>query len=73
MVLNTRLAALLMIIVVGSTMISQYSMNTSNVYASGSSPYDSGRDHGCDDAGRSEFDKYINQPEKDPLFIHRSL
>ena len=57
-----------MIIVVGSTLISQYSMNTSNVYASGGSPYDSGRDHGCDDAGRSESDKYINQPEKGPSF-----
>jgi hypothetical protein len=39
-----------------------------NVYASESSPYDSGYNHGCDDAGRSESDKYINQPEKGPSF-----
>jgi|SRR5918995_2738620 hypothetical protein len=32
------------------------------------SPYDSGYDHGCDDAGRSESDKYINQPERGPSF-----
>jgi len=57
-----------MIIVVGSTVISQYSMNTPNVYASGGSPYDTGREHGCDDAGRSESDKYINQHEKGPSF-----
>ena len=68
MVLNTRLVTLLMIIVIGSTVISQCSMNTSKVYASGGSPYDSGYDHGCDDAGRSEPDKYINQPEKGPSF-----
>lgn len=38
------------------------------MYASESSPYDSGYDHGCDDAGRSESDKYINQPERGPSF-----
>jgi hypothetical protein len=36
---------------------------------SGSSPYDSGYDHGCDDAKISDpSDRYINQPEKDPSF-----
>lgn len=68
MVINPRLVTLLMIIIVGSTVISQYSMNRSKVYASGGSPYDSGYDHGCDDAGRSESNKYINQPEKGPSF-----
>ncbi|HZD35042.1 MAG TPA: hypothetical protein VE130_07545 [Nitrososphaeraceae archaeon] len=38
------------------------------VFASEKSSYDSGYDHGCDDAGRSESDKYINQPEKGASF-----
>ena len=37
-------------------------------YAS-KSPYDSGYDHGCDDAGISDpDDRYINQQEKGPSF-----
>ncbi len=37
------------------------------VYAS--SPYDSGYDHGCDDAGISDpSDRYINQDEKGPSY-----
>lgn len=41
----------------------------SAAYASESSPYESGRDHGCDDAGISDpGDRYINQPEKGPSF-----
>lgn len=37
--------------------------------ASSKSPYDSGYDHGCDDAGISDSsDRYINQPEKGPSF-----
>jgi hypothetical protein len=36
---------------------------------SGSSPYNSGYDHGCDDAKISDpSDRYINQPEKGPSF-----
>lgn len=39
------------------------------VEASSSSPYDSGYDHGCDDADISDpDDRYINQPEKGPSF-----
>lgn len=39
------------------------------VDASGKSPYDSGYDHGCDDADISDPDnRYINQPEKGPSF-----
>jgi len=57
-----------MIMAVSSTTISQQLIGTLQVYASNSSPYDSGYDHGCDDAGRSESDKYINEPEKGPSF-----
>ena len=36
--------------------------------------YDSGYDHGCDDAGISNPDnRYINQPEKGQLFILAGL
>jgi hypothetical protein len=57
-----------MIVAVSSTLISQQLISTLQAYASESSPYDSGYDHGCDDAGRSESDKYINQPERGPSF-----
>jgi hypothetical protein len=37
--------------------------------AGGKSPYESGYDHGCDDADISDpGDRYINQPEKGPSF-----
>jgi hypothetical protein len=37
--------------------------------ASSKSPYDSGYDHGCDDARISDpSDRYINQPEKGPAY-----
>jgi hypothetical protein len=37
--------------------------------AGGKSPYNSGYDHGCDDADISDpSDRYINQPEKGPSF-----
>ena len=37
--------------------------------ASSNSPYESGYDHGCDDAGISDVgDRYINQDEKGPSF-----
>ncbi len=37
--------------------------------ASSNSPYDSGYDHGCDDARISDSsDRYINQPEKGPSY-----
>lgn len=39
------------------------------VLASSKSPYDSGYDHGCDDAGIFDpSDRYINQPEKGPAY-----
>src|ERR671924_2057265 len=41
----------------------------SYVDASSKSPYESGYDHGCDDADISDpDDRYINQPEKGPSF-----
>jgi hypothetical protein len=37
--------------------------------ATNKSPYDSGYDHGCDDADISDpNDRYINQPERGPSF-----
>jgi hypothetical protein len=40
-----------------------------SVLASSNSPYDSGYDHGCDDARISDpSDRYINQDEKGPAF-----
>lgn len=37
-------------------------------YARGKSPYESGYDHGCDDADEDFNDRYINQPERGPSF-----
>jgi hypothetical protein len=38
-------------------------------YASEDNPYESGYDHGCDDAGISDpSERYINQPGKGPSF-----
>jgi hypothetical protein len=55
-------------IIIGISLVGQQSIVLFNTYASGGSPYDSGYGHGCDDAGRSESDKYINQAEKGPSF-----
>jgi hypothetical protein len=42
---------------------------TATANASSKSPYESGYDHGCDDADISDPDeRYINQPEKGPSF-----
>ena len=60
--------ALIFVTVVGSMLIPSQLTITYPIYASESSPYGSGYDHGCDDAGLSESDKYINQPEKGPSF-----
>ena len=67
MIYNKRLYVFLMATIVVSGLIMQQSASMFT-YASESSPYDSGYDHGCDDAGRSESDKYINQDEKGPAF-----
>ena len=53
---------------IGST-LTPPSIEVFSAYASESSPYDSGYDHGCDDAGISDpGDRYINQPERGPSF-----
>ncbi len=44
-------------------------MQLQAAYAGGKSQYESGYDHGCDDANISDpEDRYINQPEKGPSF-----
>ena len=49
-------------------MLFAISVPTYPVFAS-SDAYDSGYDHGCDDAGISDpSDRYYNQPEKGPSF-----
>jgi hypothetical protein len=64
--LLTRFMVILMVTAVSSTMVPQ--LPIFQVYASNSA-YDSGYDHGCDDAGISNpSDRYINQPEKGPSF-----
>lgn len=53
------------------TIILTLSVTSSNrlAYASSNDPYQSGYDHGCDDAGISNpSNRYINQPEKGPEF-----
>jgi hypothetical protein len=61
------LLATIMIVVTASLILSTQSMFTA--YGSESSPYESGYDHGCDDAGISNpSGRYINQPEKGPAF-----
>ena len=61
---------LLLATVVGNGLVIQQSISIfATASASESSPYESGRDHGCDDAGISDpDDRYINQPEKGPSF-----
>ena len=68
MVRNRRL--LLVIVMIGTVsgiLISQQLIGVLQVYAS--SPYDSGYNHGCNDARISDADdRYINQPEKGSSF-----
>jgi hypothetical protein len=63
---KTRLTLILIISAISGIIVPQFS---NLVDASESSPYESGYDHGCDDAGISDpDDRYINQPEKGPAF-----
>src|SRR5688572_8659054 len=49
--------------------VSFSALQLQSVQASSNSPYDSGFDHGCDDADISDpDDRYINQPGKGPSF-----
>lgn len=50
-------------------MVSMLSLQLQHGNATSESPYDSGYDHGCDDADiPSPSGRYINQPEKGPSF-----
>jgi hypothetical protein len=65
MVESKQIVALIVATIISLILSTQQSMFA--VFASESSPYDSGYDHGCDDAGISDpDDRYINQPDKGP-------
>jgi hypothetical protein len=50
-------------------MVSILLLQVQPLEATNKSPYESGHDHGCNDAGISDpDDRYINQPEKGPSF-----
>ena len=59
---------LLLVTLVGSGLVTQQSIGLFSAYASESSAYESGRDHGCDDARLNPSDRYINEPGKGPSF-----
>jgi hypothetical protein len=64
---KTRLTLILIISAISGIIVPQFS--NFSIDASESSSYESGYDHGCDDAGISDPDnRYINQPEKGPAF-----
>jgi len=63
---KTRLTLIFIISAISGIIVPEFS---NSVDASESSPFESGYDHGCDDAGISDpDDRYINQPEKGPAF-----
>jgi hypothetical protein len=65
MFLSMQIIALILAMIISLILSTQQAMFA--VVASESSPYDSGYDHGCDDARVSDpDDRYINQPEKGP-------
>jgi hypothetical protein len=56
---------ILMLAATSGIVVSQ--LSNFSVHASESSPYNTGYNHGCDDAGISDpDDRYINQAEKGP-------
>jgi hypothetical protein len=67
---NTRPVIFVLVIIVGISLLTQQTIGLfATASASESSPYESGRDHGCDDAGKSDpGDRYINEPGKGPSF-----
>jgi hypothetical protein len=66
MVVKSRKVSLIVTIAALSVIITGYAPT---VNASSKSPYESGYDHGCNDADISDPDnRYINQPEKGPRF-----
>jgi hypothetical protein len=50
-------------------MMSIFAGQVQLICAGGKSPYESGYDHGCDDAGLSPSDRYINEPGKGQVTI----
>jgi hypothetical protein len=67
MAFNIRKISLIITIAATLSVIITGYVTTAN--ASSKSPYESGYDHGCDDADISDpDDRYINQPEKGPSF-----
>lgn len=65
---NKRLLIFLLVTLIGSGLVTQQSSGIFSAYASESSAYESGRDHGCDDARLNPSDRYINEPGKGPSF-----
>ena len=66
MMVTTRFIVVLLLVTITSIVVLNQSVNTITVYAK-SSPYKSGYNHGCDDAGISDSgDRYINNPKKGP-------
>ena len=63
---RTKIISFTMVVLMGFLLVSQLQQFAN---ASSNSPYESGRDHGCNDAGISDADdRYINQDEKGPSF-----
>jgi hypothetical protein len=65
---NKRSLIFLLVMLIGSGLVTQQSIGVFSAYASESSAYESGRDHGCDDARLNPSDRYINEPGKGPSF-----
>jgi hypothetical protein len=61
-----KFSLLLFMTMVLSLGVQAYAVNTFTITKS---PFESGYDHGCNDAGITDLsDRYINQPGKDPSF-----
>jgi hypothetical protein len=59
--------SILFIVLLAISLVPASLTQTQFVDASTKSPYESGHDHGCDDADISDpYDRYINQPSKGP-------
>ena len=66
---NKRPLLYLLTAIVGISLVAQQqSMGVFSAFASESSAYESGRDHGCDDARLNPSDRYINEPGKGASF-----
>jgi hypothetical protein len=60
-----KIIPIAMVVLMAFLLVPQFQQSS----ASSKSPYQSGQDHGCDDAGISDVDdRYINQDEKGPSF-----